>query len=440
VSRHHLLAGDLERFVQGTLSCPGRRRVIAHLVHGCPDCGAALASYADFPPYAAAPPEAADDEAFGRALARARRVAETRLEAVAVLESLVAGESPGAALPEAARDRRRGVARIAALLHSSRAHRHDDPARMLGFAYKACETAGRLSTGAYGARTVADFRALTWAELGNSYRVVDDLQRAGRALDGALYWVRRGSRTPLLEARLLDLFASLFVDRRRFADARELLSATHDIYAAAGELHLAGRTLIKAGHLASTAGEPGEAIVLSHRGLDLIDHRRDPQLAAQTLRNMIDCLVRLGHFRAARRQLFRVRALLTADAHRLDLLRLRWLEAKIYAGVGNFDRAETAFEETRSGFVEARQIYPAALVALDLAALWARQGRNREIGEIAGDLVAIFRALGIAREAIATLLVLQRACEIQGRVAELVEAASAVLREIQHRPVRVPPA
>jgi hypothetical protein len=91
-----------------------------------------------------------------------------------------------------------------------------------------------------------------------------------------------------------------------------------------------------------------------------------------------------------------------------------------------------------SGFAEVRQIYPAALVGLDLAALWARQGRNGEIGEIAGELVATFRALGIAREAIAALLVLQRACELHGRVADLVEAAAAVLRELQHRPVRVP--
>ena len=436
MSRHHLLAGDLERFVQGTLSCPGRRRVIAHLVHGCPDCKAALARYAGFPPYSGL--EALSDQAFCRALEQARRAADNRTEAVAVLESLLAGEAPGDALPEAVTRRRRGVAQVAALLHSSRAHRHDDPARMLRFAHQACETAAGLSAAVYGPRTVADFRALTWAELGNAYRIVDDLQRAGKALDGALYWIRRGSRGPLLEARLLDLFASLFISRRRFADARDLLAEVHDIYAATGEQHLAGRALISAGHLAATAGEPGEAIALFRRGLELIDHRRDAQLAAQTLRGMIWCLVDLGHFRAARRQLFRVRTLLTANAHRLDLLRLRWLEAKIYAGVGNFERAEAAFEETRSGFVEARQIYPAALVALDLAALWARQGRNREIGEIAGDLVAIFRALGIAREAIATLLVLQRACELHGRVAELVEAAAAVLREIQHRPVRVP--
>jgi tetratricopeptide (TPR) repeat protein len=438
VPRHHLLAGDLERFVQGTLSCPGRRRVVAHLVHGCPDCGAALASYAGFAPEAV--PEAADDQLFCRALERARRVADTRLAAVAVLESLLAGDAAAVARPAAAARRRRGVDRVAALLASSRAHRHDGPARMLGFAHKACQAAAGLSAAVYGPRTVADFRALAWAELGNAYRVVDDLQQAGRALECALYWIHRGSRRPLLEARLLDLFASLSIDRRRFADARELLAEVYDIYAAAGEQHLAGRALISAGHLAATAGEPGQAITLSRRGLDLIDHQRDPQLAAQTLRNMVDCLVRLEHFRAARRQLWRLRPLLTAHADRLDLLRLRWLEAKIYSGMRDFERAEVAFQEARAGFVEVRQIYPAALVGLDLAALWAGQGRNAEIGEIAGELVAIFRALGIAREAIATLLVLERACELHGRVAELVEAAAAVLREVQHRPVRVPPA
>jgi tetratricopeptide (TPR) repeat protein len=319
------------------------------------------------------------------------------------------------------------------------AHRHDAPARMLRFAHLACSADAKLGPSVYGTRTVADFRALAWAELGNAYRIVDNLQAAGRALDCALHWTRRGSRMPLLEARMADLFASYFINRRRFADARELLAQAHAIYAAAGEQHLAGRALIKAGHLAATSGEPAEAIGIFHRGLSLIDSRRDPQLAHQNLRNMIDCLVRLGHFRAARRQLFRVRALLTAGAHRLDLLRLRWLEAKIYAGLGDPERAEAAFQDTRAGFAEVRQVYPAALAGLDLAALWASQGRHRAVGAIAGELVGTFRALGIAREAIATLLVLQRACDLHGRgVAELVEAAAAILREIQHRPVRVP--
>jgi tetratricopeptide (TPR) repeat protein len=255
-------------------------------------------------------------------------------------------------------------------------------------------------------------------------------------LDAAVHWLRRGSRRPLLQARLADLVASLFIHQRRFADARELLAAAHDIYAAAGHRHLAGRALVSAGHLEITAASPAEAIQLLARGLALIDHRRASRLASQTLHNMLWSLVDLGYFRLARRQLWRARVLLTTDAHHLDLLRLRWLEGRIQAGLGRPEPAEAAFQEARAGFVAARQVFPAALVALDLAALWSRQRRIRDIRWIAGELVATFRALGIAREAIATLLVLQRACDLDGQVVGLIEAAAAVLREIQHRPAR----
>ena len=435
----HPLSADLQRFVRGTLSCPGSRRIIAHLLRGCSDCGTALAGYAGFvPSLTHGAPETSYGESFERSLERAQRTVEIRREAAAVLASLFVGDTPREGTAQDAPACHPDVSQVAALLQSGRAQRHDNPARMLHFSRLASSAADRLSESLYGTRTVADFRGLAWAELGNAYRVVHDLDRAGRALDCALYWIRRGSRSSLLQARLAVLFASLFIDQRRFVDARKLLDQAHDIYTANGNFHLAGRALISAGHLAATAAAPGEAITLSHQGLALVDYRRDPQLVFQTLRNMIDCLVELGEFRAARRQLWRARVLFTTNAHRLDLLRLRWLEGRIYAGIGDVERAEVAFRDTRSGFIAARQIFPAALAALELATLWARQGRNHEVQAVAGELVSTFRALGIAREAIGTLLVLQRACELDGRVVDLIEAAAAVLRELQHRPVRLP--
>lgn len=435
------LSGDVEAFVRGTLSCPARRRVLAHLLHGCSECGAVLARYAGFEvdPGAGPTPDSYDFS-FQAALNKAQQVVRSRSEAIAVLEALLhLDEATTSIAATRARDCR-GIQQVASLIQAAHSYRrHSDPGPMVEFAYLACRAAERLQETVYGAYAVADLRGLAWAELGNAYRVGADFDQAERALDTAVYWVRRGSQNPRLLARLGVLVASLLIDLRRFIPARELLSQAHDTYTAAGDLHLAGRTLISAGYLAQLMVSPEdsrEAIRYYSRGLTLIDSIRDPQLVAQALLGMISCLVNLGHTRAARIQLWRLRPLLMTYAGRSDLLRVRWLEAKIYAGLGDFERAEAAFQEARSGFAAAGQIFPAALASLELAALWADRGRTREIGLIAGELIGNFRALGIAREAIATLIILQRACDFGGRVTDLIEAASAVLRELQHRPTR----
>jgi tetratricopeptide (TPR) repeat protein len=439
----HLVTGslDVDAFVRGTLSCPERRRVMAHLLRRCPDCQEALARYAG---YAGIGVGAVDhrqrdegyDASIARAFERARHVVEAQVVASGILETFLVDERPGAILSLQEAARLRGVHRVATLLDVSRSQRHADPARMLQGARLACSTAAKMTAELYSGKLAADFRALTWAELGNAYRIADDLWRSSRAMDCAIYWCRRGSRQPLLQAYVSDLVASLLSHQRRFAEGRQLLSKVYEIYQDAGLQHLAGRTLVKAGQLAGYAGSPGEALRLMSRGLALLDQGRQPRMAAQTLQSMLWFLVDLGHFRSARRRLWHSRWLLVENAHRLDLLRLRWLEGRIYAGLGDLARAETAFQETRAGFAETRQFYPAALAGLDLAALWARQGRVREIYDLAGELITSFRTLRIAREAVATLVLLQRACAVGDQVEAFIESAATLLHELDRQPVK----
>ena len=121
----------------------------------------------------------------------------------------------------------------------------------------------------------------------------------------------------------------------------------------------------------------------------------------------------------------------------IDLLRLRWLEGRIYAGLSDSSKAEAAFKETRAGFAERGQVYPAALAGLDLAALWARQGRFNEIHSLAQEMVATFRALRIAREAIVTLLILQRAClSGGGQLLEIIDMVVTFLKDLERQPAK----
>jgi len=431
----HPPPADLDRLVEGTLATHEKALLLSHLLRRCPRCCGALARRCGFE----VPGEVGAEEygtAIDRALGAALQITAPRLEALATLDSLLAGDDrrTGPAAAELQLPVLQGLPRFRALLETSRALRHEDPQAMLRFARLARYTADRLRMRDFGRVPVADLRALAWAELASAYRVCNELHQADRAMNRAAYWCRRGSRSDLLLAWVADLLASLLAYQRRFPQGRELLASVYRIHAEAGNWHLAGRALIKQGNLAAWDESAAEAVLLFRRGLDLLEPDRDPQLEIQTLWNMLNALVRLEHFRSARRLLWRSRTVLagTVEPHRL-----RWLEGRILAGLADFSRAEAAFQQARTGFAEQEQVYPAALVGLDLATLWARQGRIREVFDLAEEMIVTFRALRIAREAVATLLVLKRACHYRGnRILQVIEIAADLLQHLERQPAR----
>jgi hypothetical protein len=429
----HLFQADIGRLMRGTLSCAARRRLVAHLISGCAHCSRALAVQMGLGRSTLAPEDY--DAIVRRAGERAVAATAARREAIAMLTSLLAGERRWTDLSSADTARLRGVPRLHALLEAGRALGHDDAQAALRFAKLARCAADRLRRKDYGAEPVADLRALAWAELANAYRICDDLPQAHQAINRAIYFSHRGSGNVLLLARIADFLASLLGHQRRFGEALDLLDLVYKVHAGEERHRLAGRALIKAGVYAGYDGDPGRAILLMRRGLDLLDPGTDARLIAQTLQNMIWLLVDVGDVRHARRLLWRARILLVERGSRLDLLRLRWLEGRIHAGMADLRRAEEAFRETRAGFTEAGQVYPAALAGLDLAALWAREGRVSEIWALADEMIATFRALRIGREAIAVLLVLQKSCSSGGPLLHVIELAVSFLEKLDRQPV-----
>ncbi|HVR11794.1 MAG TPA: hypothetical protein VMW75_27375 [Thermoanaerobaculia bacterium] len=428
----HPSPADLDRLVQGTLSADEKRRLFAHLLGRCPRCCSELARVGGFE--AAGAVVAEDYEgALDRAFTTASRFAAPRRQAADTVASLVAGDVERAGRPAPAPATLRGLPRVQALLETARSLRHEDPQAMVRFAKLARYAADSLRMRDYGREAVADLRALAWADLASAYRVCNELGRADHAMNRAIYWCKRGSQSDLVVARVADLLASLLAYQRRFPEGRELLAIVCRIHGEAGNRHLAGRALVKLGNLTSWEGNQRKALLLMRRGFDLLDVGKDPRLAVQTLWNMIWLLMELGRFRSARRFLWQSRVVLTGI---VDPHRLRWLEARIYAGLSDFARAEAAFQQTRAGFVEQGQVYPAALVGLDLAALWARQGRVKDIFELAEEMIVTFRALRIAREAISALLILKRACLHGGQLLALIGLASDLLENLERQPAK----
>ncbi len=86
------------------------------------------------------------------------------------------------------------------------------------------------------------------------------------------------------------------------------------------------------------------------------------------------------------------------------LPRLRHLEGRIEAARGSLREAERAFLEARRGFLLAGLGGEAAVVLLDLALLYQREGRMREVRRLAGELFPILRAGGLRQGAAVALL------------------------------------
>ena len=431
----HPTPDELARFVAGTLSRPESMGLVRHLLRGCPECALALARRGGLRPVEV--PENAYEGVVTSAAVKAARAAASRQEAVTILTSLLLGERSWTGLSSPEMAKLRGLPRVKALLEAGRSLRHQDPQATLRFAGLARCAADRLSPKEFGEKAVADLRALAWAELGNAYRICDDLAGASRAINRAVYWSHRGSRSSLLLARIADLLASLLAAQGRFPEALELQFLVHQAHQRDGRRHLAGRALVSAGRMYGWYGSPGRALLLLNRALDLLDQDRDPALVSQLLLGMLDLLTELGRFRAARRLLWLCRHLFVELGNQLDLVRVRWLEGRIYAGLGDLHRSEAALQATRQGFADHGQVYPAALAGLDLATLWARQGRHGEIHSLAQEMIATFRALRIAREAIVTLLILQKAClNGGGQLLEIIEMVMTFLKDLERQPAK----
>lgn len=424
----------LEAFAVGSLSSQATRTVVAHLVGGCSQCRENLAQSTGpwFDPAheeveISAELDAAYDAAISAAYAAAlaktggarRQTARVPLGA----EGLPHPSEPEFATPEVCED----------LLKRSFELRFSDARAMLELAELAARSAEEIDPAVYGAQRVADYQARAWAEVANAYRVLGELPVAERVMTRAVDCRSRGTGDARLLARLSDLAASLACAQRRFEQAFRLMDIAYSIYQKLGDKHAAGKVLISRGLYVGFTGDPLEGIRLLAHGLDIIDRARDPKLAFVALHNIVMMRVELGEYSEARRTLRQMRPLYERYHDELNDMKVRWMEGKIAAGLGEIEEAEAAFAEARDRFDAAGLGYRAALVSLDLVSVWLRQGRSSEIRQLVAELLVTFRAVGVEREAIAGVLLLRDAVESEQATIELLHLIAVSLNKLDGR-------
>ncbi len=269
--------------------------------------------------------------------------------------------------------------------------------------------------------------ALASARMANACRAGGDLRRAGEHFQYVRYVVsHEGVTDPLVLAQVDHLEGSLRKDQRRFEEAKALLTRAAMLFRISGAAVETARVLLKLGALFFQQDLFERAVDTTEAALERLPPEQEPRLYLSGRHNLALYLAEAGRFAQAA-------GLVAADE---DLyrqiqepwlqLRLSWLRGKIAAGLGETVEAERFFRETRDGFVRQENGYDAAMASLDLALLYLKEGRTAEVLPIAEEMVTLFEAQDVHREALAAVLLFQEAAQRE-------EVTAGMVRELAGR-------
>ncbi len=311
----------------------------------------------------------------------------------------------------------------------------DEPRRAEEMLRLALDVADHLSPETYGPGAIGAARTRAWAGLGNALRVLADFRQSEQAFRHAEAHYETSWLDPMDEAQIREYKSSLRRAQRRFDEARELLDAAIAIYREVNEPHCQGRAMLAKALLLRYEGEKTDAAAaLLRDSLFLIDGREEPRLLAVSQSNLIGCLIDTGRLREASGLLPEALKLVERVGVRADSLRLRWMQATIAATLGRPGEAEQIFLELIDAFTEERLAYDVALASLELSSLYSRQGRPADVKRLAAEMLPIFQSCEVPREALAALIVFQKAAEMEQASVGLVEEVASFLQRIQSNP------
>ncbi|HEX5759954.1 MAG TPA: tetratricopeptide repeat protein [Thermoanaerobaculia bacterium] len=421
----------LRAFALGRLDRAAGKEVAGHLLR-CRTCLAAAAPLVQplFAPDPVDParydfPLARFRAALRREIGRRRRqrtAAAPRPSAQALLERL---------LPPGPRFGERAWRRCERRLAESWKIRHDDPEEMLQLAGAASLVAERIDPATRGPRALADLQARALAALGNARRVANDPQGAERDLLRALQRLDTGTGAPLVLAEILKRLGAVYIAQRRFAEARQILGPALCFYQKDGKDHETGEALLHLGLAAMYDAAPQEAVDHFLGALPLLDANREPKAIPFCLHNLAWIWADCGRFEEARDLAWQCRTLFAAFPEPLIQVKLLWLDGRIAAGLGHFGRAEHHFQKARRVFLTRKLPYTAAVVALDLAALWLQRGHTAQARALVTETIETFGLLHIEREAFMALALLGQAVRQDRLTLAILRSAAADLQKIE---------
>jgi tetratricopeptide (TPR) repeat protein len=209
-----------------------------------------------------------------------------------------------------------------------------------------------------------------------------------------------------------------------------MLQQAEEIYRELGETHALARTLVQEAIACLYSGEPETAVTLLNRAVPLIDQEEDPHLLFAACHNIVRCYIDLDQPEQALSLLFDAQELFSEFKDSLLVLRAAWQQGQLLRDMGHLRAAESALLRARKGFMERDLAYEVAVVSLDLSAVYVKLGSIAELKQTLVEILPIFRALGVDREALGSVLQLQKIAGQEHQALELIRSLTARLKRL----------
>ncbi len=321
------------------------------------------------------------------------------------------------------------------LAEASREEAHRDPARCLELAELAVEVAEALDPHVYFAGAGADLVAYAYACLGNARRIAGDLRGSERAFRGAgrLLGPDQALVPEMPEVR--SLLGSLRIDQCRYLEAREVLGRARHDFRELGDPVGEARVLMQMATVEGYDGLPEAEITILEQVLSLVEAAGEERFVAWAQHNLAYSLVDAGEPLEALARFQKNRALFAEHFRDPALqLRVRWLEGRIYAGLGDLELARAALEQVRLEAFERELPYELAMVSLELAIVYLREGEMAQVQDLAEELTLVFTSQELHRHALGALYLFRQAARAQTASVGLLQEMLRYLRRSRNNP------
>lgn len=312
--------------------------------------------------------------------------------------------------------------------------RKNIPAKPLA-AQELAETANAVLLRTAETPGINDLLARAAALQGNALRARGQLPEAEKLIAGARSIIRqRGVTDPFIYAEVDWFEGALRKDQRRFHEAEDLLTRAAALFHLAGESTEAARALLSLGLMYHDQQELRKATEATRAALWNLSAETEPQLYLCGRHNLAVFLCETGQPLASAEALAADADLYQRFSDAWTRLRKVWLEGKIAYGLGKMEEAERSFLETRKGFIAEGNGYDVAMVSLDLALVYAKQGKTAELRQLADEMHTIFSAEDVHREALAALAFFEEAVRQDRATVEVLEDLAAYLKRARSNP------
>ena len=406
------------RMAKGTLTAEeirgSGRQLVRHLLRGCPDCAVAFGLGAGLP---------ASTEPFPLFFYQAQVDRAIRLAMQAWRDGVVASAKPRS---EKAFERERAKALIA----EAQKLRREDPQAGLELLDEALRRAQKAEPSFIeDDEHPAELACEIHTDRANLFRLLGRHLEAELAFQSALAAWSEELGDPDALLHLGDLYGSFLLARRRFAEADLLLGRLVATFSARGDAAHAAKLAVKRTQAAHYANEPARAFRYSLEALALLRNTDLLELRLNAIQHNIVLNLEAGNFQEASDCADSIRAQLQRHMGESDRAKFLWLDAQIYDGLRRRSLAGRLFLRAKAQFEKLGLPFQAALVGLDLAVRLVERGRSPEARALIGsELIPTFHAIGVAREGIASFVLLERATEAAALDAALLKS---VLRDLE---------